>query len=73
MGWPRRMGCEMTHDEKIEQLLKYLYKTIQEEVQEWQDIASGLKTYEEVKGSLRPEIRSRTLELVRQWERERSK
>jgi signal transduction histidine kinase len=63
----------MTHDEKIEQLLKYLDKTIQEEVQEWQDIASGLKTYEEVKGSLHPELRSRTLELVEQWEKERSK
>jgi signal transduction histidine kinase len=63
----------MTHDENIEKLLKYLNKTIQEEVQEWQDIASGLKTYEEVKGSLRPEIRSRTLELVEQWEKERSK
>ena len=61
----------MTHDEKIEQLLKYLDKTIQEEVQEWQDIASGLKTYEEVKGSLHPELRSRTLELVEQWEKER--
>jgi signal transduction histidine kinase len=62
----------MTHDENIEKLLKYLNKTIQEEVQEWQDIASGLKTYEEVKGSLRPEIRSRTLELVEQWKKERS-
>ena len=62
----------MTHDEKIEQLLKYLDKTIQEEVQEWQDIASGLKTYEEVKGSLHPELRCRTLELVEQWEKERS-
>ena len=62
----------MTHDEKIEKLLKYLDKTIQEEVQEWQDIASGLKTYEEVKGSLHPEIRSRTLELVEQWRKERS-
>jgi signal transduction histidine kinase len=63
----------MTHDENIEKLLKYLDKTIQEEVQEWQDIASGLKTYEEVKGSLHPELRSRTLELVEQWEKERSK
>jgi signal transduction histidine kinase len=62
----------MTHDEKIEKLLKYLDKTIQEEVQEWQDIASGLKTYEEVKGSLRPELRSRTLELVEQWKKEGS-
>jgi signal transduction histidine kinase len=63
----------MTHDENIEKLLKYLDKTIQEEVQEWQDIASGLKTYEEVKGSLHPELRSRTLELVEQWKKERSK
>ena len=62
----------MTHDEKIEMLLRVLDKTIQEEVQEWQDIASGLKTYEEVKGSLHPEIRSRTLELVEQWRKERS-
>jgi hypothetical protein len=62
-----------TYEEKIQDVLDVLNKPLKEEVQEWLDIASGLKTYEEVKGSLRPEIRSRTLELVAQWEKERSK
>ena len=61
-----------TYEEKLKEAIDALDKPMKEQLQKWQDIASGLKTYEEVKGSLRPEIRSRTLELVRQWERERS-
>jgi len=59
-----------TYEEKIQDVLDVLNKPLEEEVQKWQDIASGLKTYEEVKGSLHPEIRSRSLELAEQWEKE---
>jgi hypothetical protein len=62
-----------TYEEKIQDVLDVLNKPLEEEVQKWQDIASGLKTYEEVKGSLNRELRCRTLELVEQWRKERSK
>ena len=57
----------MNKDEKIQAILDVLDRPLREDVQKWLDIASGLKTYEEVKGSLRPELRSRTLELVKEW------
>ena len=62
-----------TYEEKIQDVLDVLNKPLQEYVQKWQDIASGLKTYEEVKGSLNRELRCRTLELVEQWRKERGK
>jgi hypothetical protein len=62
-----------TYEEKIQDVLDVLNKPLEEEVQKWQDIASGLKTYEEVKGSLNRKLRCRTLELVEQWRKERSK
>jgi hypothetical protein len=58
-----------TYEEKIQDVLDVLNKPLKERVQEWQDIASGLKTREEVK----VELKSRTLELVEQWEKEGSK
>jgi hypothetical protein len=61
-----------TYEEKIQEALDVLNKSLKEEVQMWLDVASGLKTYEEVKGSLHPELRSRTLELVEQWKKEGS-
>ena len=52
---------------EIEELIARLDRTIQEEVQAWLDVANGLHTYEEVKGSVHPVLRSRSLELVEEW------
>ena len=52
---------------EIEELIARLDRTIQEEVQAWLDVANGLYTYEEVKGSVHPVLRSRSLELVEEW------
>lgn len=60
-----------TYEEKLKEAIDALDKPMKEQLQKWQDIASGLKTYEEVKGALHPTLKSRSLELVRQWEKER--
>jgi hypothetical protein len=48
-----------------------LNRPLKEDVQKWLDVANGLPTYKEVKGALHPALKSRSLELVEQWKKER--
>ena len=61
------MSDEEQRIKNLEKLTNLLNKPMQEEVQAWLDIANGLHTYEEVKGSVHPVLRSRSLELVEEW------
>jgi len=62
-----------TYEEKIQAVLDVVNRPLKEDVQKWLDIANGLSTYEEVKGALHPALKSRSLELVEQWKKERDK
>ena len=59
-----------TYEEKIQDVLDVLNRPLKEDVQKWLDIANGLPTYEEVKGTLHPTLKSRSLELAEQWAKE---
>lgn len=54
---------------KYDKVLEVLNRPLRDEVQGWLDVASKLKTYEEVKGSLNPVLRCRSLELVEEWKK----
>jgi hypothetical protein len=63
----------MTYEEKIQAVLDVINRPLQKDVQKWLDIANGLPTYEEVKKGLHPVLKSRSLELVKQWEKKGDK
>jgi len=63
----------MTYEEKIQAVLDVINRPLQKDVQKWLDIANGLSTYEEVKKGLHPVLKSRSLELVKQWEKKGEK
>jgi hypothetical protein len=60
-----------TYEEKLKDVMDVLNRPLKEDVQKWLDVANGLPTYKEVKGALHPALKSRSLELVEQWKKER--
>jgi hypothetical protein len=60
-----------TYEEKLKEAIDKLNEPLKKQLQKWSDIANGLPTHEEVKGALHPALKSRSLELVEQWKKER--